>query len=703
LTFALGVSAAGLLSFREVQRSIIKNLESKLTTILETDVKALTIWTEEQKRIATFFAEQPEVRNSVLFLLESKPTTSPSSSEGETLGREAIHARFQLAHRLFGYVNFHIVDRRGRILACLENNQVGSALVASWTPLLQSLWNGQARLIKPSLSLTIGNEDVPSEGNSRPLLLVAAPIFDDSGSVVAAIVFGIPPEREFTQILSVARAGDTGETIAFDDAGWLLSDSRFDAQLRNRGLLQLKSDSGAVLKVQLKAPGDADGPQGTGAGIQQGVPLMELAASALQAKQSSDFGLHVDVNSSLDYRGVHVVGAYQWLPQYDFGVITKLDYREAYAPGLLLRNIFTALFLFAAFGVAFSLINTRRLARIQRRAMQAENQVQKLGQYTLLDKIGAGGMGEVYRASHAMLRRPTAVKLLRPERSSEAAIERFEQEVQLTSQLTHPNTIAIYDYGRTPEGVFYYAMEYLDGLNLSQVVKRDGPQHAGRVVQILRKVCNSLNEAHEAGLIHRDIKPENIILCRRGERADIVKVLDFGLVRELGEHRQAQRVEELSGTPAYMSPESFQAPDKVDVRSDIYAVGAVGYFLLTGSHVFEGKSIAQAFMQHTSQLPVSPQDRLGRKVDAELSALLLRCLYKEPIDRPQSAEELSRALSECSAASEWTRAHSSQWWESLDHHPKPLEPNTARSWAMETVTHGKVDLTRLVDAEAREG
>src|SRR6185369_11608020 len=216
---------------------------------------------------------------------------------------------------------------------------------------------------------------------------------------------------------------------------------------------------------------------------------------------------------------------------------------------------------------------------------------QQIGQYKLEQRLGSGGMGVVYRGQHAMLRRPTAIKMLDVDKVNEGSIQRFEREVQITSQLNNPHTVAIYDFGHTPEGVFYYAMEYLDGIDLQTLVERYGPQPVPRVIHMLLQVCSSLYEAHSLGLVHRDIKPANVMLNRRGGEPDVVKVLDFGLVKALDEAKQSRQTGGLSGTPLYMSPEAIQTPDLVDARSDLYAVGAIGYFLITGQPVFNATSL----------------------------------------------------------------------------------------------------------------
>ena len=251
-----------------------------------------------------------------------------------------------------------------------------------------------------------------------------------------------------------------------------------------------------------------------------------------------------------------------------------------------------------------------------------------------------------------MLRRPTAVKLIDPDKTTDVSIARFEREVQLTSQLNHPNTIAIYDYGRTPEGVFYYAMELLDGLTLQTLVERFGPQPEQRVVNILKQVCGSLIEAHAAGLIHRDIKPANIMINRRGGIYDFVKLLDFGLVKAVDGPRQSTVTVApgLTGTPLYMSPEAIEKGWTVDARSDIYALGAVGYFLLTGKPVFEGDNVVEICMRHVDTPPLPPSVRLRRPVSADLESLILRCLAKSPAERPQSALELRHLLEQCPGA-----------------------------------------------------
>ncbi len=287
----------------------------------------------------------------------------------------------------------------------------------------------------------------------------------------------------------------------------------------------------------------------------------------------------------------------------------------------------------------------------------------QLGQYTLLEKIGEGGMGAVYRASHAMLRRPTAVKLLLPEKAGAQQLERFEREVQLTSHLTHPNTVSIFDYGRTPDGVFYYAMEYLEGLNLQELVRLHGPQSPGRVVHVVRQIAGSLAEAHRVGLIHRDVKPANVILvAERGGAPDVAKVVDFGLVKDLDTRAHLTNEALIVGTPHYLSPEAIHSPQGMDARSDLYSLGCVAYFLVTGQTVFEGGTVIEVASHHLNSKPVSLAQRLGAPVPDTLAALILSCLEKDPERRPQSARDLLKRLDECPDVPPWTDDQARAWW-----------------------------------------
>ena len=296
----------------------------------------------------------------------------------------------------------------------------------------------------------------------------------------------------------------------------------------------------------------------------------------------------------------------------------------------------------------------------------------QLGQYTLDGKIGEGGMGTVYRARHALLRRPTAIKLLQPSRVDAAALDRFEREVQHMSQLTHPNTVAIYDYGRNLDGVFYYAMEYLDGIDLERLVADHGAQPADRVVALLVQICGALHEAHGRGLIHRDVKPANIILCQRGDVGDVAKVVDFGLVYEIARRDAAGLV----GTPAYLAPEAITDPERVGPAADLYAVGAVGYFLLTGRRVFDGKTPADVCVQQVTAQPVPPSQR-GVAVAPALEAILLACLAKRPGDRPASAAALARQLRALAPAGDWDDDRASAWWDEFRRAPEatPSRPS----------------------------
>jgi hypothetical protein len=290
------------------------------------------------------------------------------------------------------------------------------------------------------------------------------------------------------------------------------------------------------------------------------------------------------------------------------------------------------------------------------------HEARKLGQYVIEEKIGEGGMGEVYRAWHGMMRRPSALKLLRPDHTKRKDLVRFEREVQLTARLTHPNTITLFDYGRTDDGTFYYAMELLDGATLQHLVELNGPQAEGRVVRILSLACGALAEAHGIGLIHRDIKPANIMLCKQGGEYDVVKLLDFGLVKELADDADAglSVAGTLTGTPLYMAPEAITAPDALDARADIYALGAVAYYLLSGSELFRGRTLVEVCGAHLHQEPEPLQTR-GVAVSPELEAIVRACLEKNPDRRPQSALELRQRLDACGTES-WTAEQARVWW-----------------------------------------
>jgi serine/threonine protein kinase len=290
--------------------------------------------------------------------------------------------------------------------------------------------------------------------------------------------------------------------------------------------------------------------------------------------------------------------------------------------------------------------------------------IRSLGQYQLERKLGEGAMGVVYQATHGMLKRPTAVKLLRPELGGREVHDLFRREVQLTATLKHPHTITIYDYGRTPEGLFYYAMELLEGASLQDLVDATGPQPVPRVVRVLRDVALALDEAHSVGLIHRDVKPSNIMLARQGGSYDVVKVVDFGLVKRLKDDDDPETSDTryINGTPHYLSPEGVNTPHEVDARSDLYALGAVGYYLLTGRPVFEADTAFEVCMQHVQTAPLPLSEVRGEPVPNQLERLILSCLAKRKDDRPASAQALADALDRLDLPP-WTRADAERWWQ----------------------------------------
>jgi serine/threonine-protein kinase len=297
-----------------------------------------------------------------------------------------------------------------------------------------------------------------------------------------------------------------------------------------------------------------------------------------------------------------------------------------------------------------------------------------IGQYKIEKLLGEGGMGEVYLATHSLLKRPTAVKFLRPEIAGEHALARFEHEVRHTSRLSHPNTITIYDYGHTAEGIFYYVMELLHGANLYQIVTKTGPMPPRRVIHVLASACGALREAHLKGIIHRDIKPQNIMLCEKGGEQDIVKILDFGLVQDI--HDSSSDIDDpgsISGTPETMSPEA-QSEEFIGPASDIYSLCAVGCFLLTGKPIFDAETVGDFLRAHLESKPIPPSQRRPG-IPEDLENILLQGLEKVPSHRPDSAQTLQDSLLSCRDSGRWDNKDAASWWaeyeESLVQHESP--------------------------------
>lgn len=322
-------------------------------------------------------------------------------------------------------------------------------------------------------------------------------------------------------------------------------------------------------------------------------------------------------------------------------------------------GIFSANLLALAVGAGSAIYGTAVMNRWRRRALDAE----QLGQYRLRGKIGSGGMGDVYLAEHRLLKRTCAVKLIRADLSEDPVIlKRFELEVQTTATLTHWNTVQVFDYGQMTDGTFFYVMEYLHGRNLKQTVDQTGPMPEDRVVFVLRQICSALREAAARKLVHRDIKPSNVFLAQIGERFDVAKLLDFGLVRPLAALRDPELsgVNELKGSPRYMCPEQAQGISP-DTRGDLYSLGAVAFFLLTGRPPFILEKTLQLVVAHASQAPPTFED-VGASVSPELEAIVLKCLAKKPEDRFQTPDEMLAALESLSFAREWTWQRAESWW-----------------------------------------
>ena len=628
---AVVVAASGLWARQRLQHEVERELAAELGAVLDTATNGLLGFMENCERLAGVIAESPEVRAVAVPALALAGSAPPRET---TLAR-AI-APYLAAGQFTGFV---IADKRGAVLATSGAfGHVGDRLPPQVLPVEAAMRRGRPTVGLPFRDL---------EGRVR--VLVAAPIRD-----APAILGLLLDHRPFTASLLAARAGPTGETYAFDRKGLMISTSRFPQHLRAAGLLGPDEDDSA-LRVELRDP-SGDLTTGYRSEVRRrDQPLTAMAAAATAGHDG------FSVVAYRDYRGVPVVGAWRWLHDRDLGVASEIDAAQAFQPMRALERVFAALLALLALAGAGVVTGAAVAERARLRATSSEHEARRIGEYLIEQQIGGGAMGDVFLARHALLRRPTAVKVLRADRMSAEDISRFEREVQVTATLSHPNTIAIYDYGRTDDGSFYYAMEYLAGIDLDSLVSDFGALPDARVIHLLRQACGALGEGHEAGVVHRDVKLANLYLCARGGIPDVLKVLDFGLVKTEDAAR-VTRASVIVGTPENMAPELFESAANAAPLTDIYALGCVGYALVTGHRPFEGSSLAELCNAHLGKPVASPSQRANRPVDPTLERVILACLAKRPAERPQSTRAIVALLERSPLARAWTRDDADAFW-----------------------------------------
>lgn len=614
----LALLGVGLWAYRGVGDSLREIRATGMQTLLNTQVGTLEQWIAERRREAGQLAADPELSAGVVRL----------AAAGSMDGARLIEGILRAA-RPIGITAALVVDRKGRVLAASDVGRIGRGVTPDFLAHIAPALGGRSAFVRPYRAG--GAFGVGGMGRSW----VAAPIRAADGRIVAVLALGSKMDEGFSDLFNAARPGNTGEALVFDAEGWLLSESRHAEELRQRGLA-----------LRLVRP-DAEADSHT---------VLLLRAVADRANSGEGVVLQPYPN----YLGRDVIGAWRWLRDYDIGVAIEIEAGEAYAPLTYLQIGFgvVLLLIFAVWLSGF--LSPNALAALLRR----DGRVRQMGPYKLLRQIGEGAISNVYLAQHRMLKRPAAVKVLKTQSTTEEWTARFQREVQLTSGLHHPNTITIYDYGTGPDGEFWYAMEYLEGLSLADLVERYGPVGPARTAFILRQACASLWEAHSCGLVHRDIKPQNIMLCEiRGER-DFVKVLDFGLVKQVSgeDTRDLTAAMRILGTPLYMSPERIRNPSDADGRADIYALGAVGFFLLTGKRLFETETEHDLTYHVLHTAPRLASECSPFAVPAELDALIGRCLEKDPAARPRSIVEVASVLDGVLVHKPWTRSQIDAWW-----------------------------------------
>ena len=653
----VAVAAAGIWSYTQVRASLKDVRAAGLQSLLDAQAGTMLLWIDEKKRDAERWASSPGVQRAAAGLVALAQGGEAPEAICASAPRRALMDEIAPYVVIEETVVVNVVLPDGAVVASNQEAYCGLRIAAKdYLERMAPVFGGRTVFIRPYAESDRfpGRNDLPV---GRPLVWVHTPVRDDSGRVIAALGFGRYAEQRFARLIALEATSTSREAYAFNRAAVMVTQPRHAPDLRRAGLLP-EGRSG-VLEVAVRDPGGDILAGFRPAEPDWKRPLTRLAGDALAhhtAAGGDERG--VVLEPYRNYRGAEVIGAWRWLPEKEMAVAVEIESAEAFAPLWYVQIAFGGLFVLLFGALAAAGASSLWAVRLR------EREARHLGPYRVEREIGAGGMSRVYLARHERLKRPVAIKVLRPAIATDEVIARFEREVQLCSQLSHPNTIEIHDFGRTRDGTFYYAMEWLRGMSLEELVAKDGRLPIARAVHLLLQACGALREAHEKGLVHRDVKPQNLMVCALGGQHDVLKVLDFGLVKRLRDPstRDITLDARVLGTPLYMPPERVRNPADADARCDVYGLGAVAYFILTGKPLFEGGTdhdLTYRILHETAPTLAAG----GLEAPPALGALIARCLAKDREDRPAGMEGVARELAGIARDHPWAEDDARAWWE----------------------------------------
>ena len=651
LAAILPTAIVGWWTYSMVTQSLRTAVENELAGVADSVAIAADQLLTDQAQLVESWTRQPVIRQSVAELLDiSKQEDAIAKLKSAPQSEQIRNQLQELSNE--PEIKFVVWDRSGMIIASwLEDGaDIGSSVSPSGAANLNRAMRGESVLFGPEILKSDTEGFVPE--TSAPVMAEILPVRGENDKVIAAMLIrGFHMFRDFDALFRHASDAGGLDVYAINRHGEMLSNSPRATELAEQFVLEVEPDRIAA-NFRVSDPQVRLTSSERSSLSRMAQPLTYSAAGATTGLNDSR------ILAYNNYAGIPVVGAWRWKPNWDIGIIVERDYSSAFATARIVRYGFIAL------SVLLSITALVAAAQIARRTTMAQMASHPLSRYEVLDELGSGGMGIVYRARHKQLGRDTALKVLRGDRQNRDDRLRFDREAKLAASLSNPHTVTIYDYGRSDEDEAFCVMEFLKGITLYDVVSRSGHQDYGRVLFVLRQICESLGEAHALGLVHRDIKPQNIMISLDASVGDWAVVFDFGLAKPLRPDANAYQTAETiwAGTPMYMAPERYREPNKMDPRSDIYSVGCIAYFLLSARPPFIECDPESLFALVLTEQPISISIHRDETVPQDIVDMVNRCMAKQVDDRFASANELGEHLDQLREKYPWSARDAQRWW-----------------------------------------